>query len=154
MPRRPRTRTRAPGWKDTLVDGLLDAGETVLEAWMRTNPALGGQRVAPPPPGAPWPEAAPVYPQAAPVGGPGYPPPPPPPQQPPPGPPPGPSPFAVLGVKEGEDLATCKAVFKARARSVHPDRGGDARQFQALNEAMQQIERLHGKGKNKEGRRR
>lgn len=46
--------------------------------------------------------------------------------------------YAVLGVAPGADLATIKAAYRARVKSVHPDRNhsrGAAQEFQRLVEA-------------------
>jgi hypothetical protein len=45
--------------------------------------------------------------------------------------------FAVLGVAKGASLDEIRLAWRNRARQVHPDVGGDAREMQALNDAYQ-----------------
>jgi hypothetical protein len=43
--------------------------------------------------------------------------------------------FAVLGLRPGATHAEVKAAFRARAKVLHPDQGGDAEQFRRLQAA-------------------
>lgn len=51
------------------------------------------------------------------------------------------NPYAVLGVPNDSDLATCKKAYKKLARSCHPDLvSGKEEQFLLISEAMKLIE--------------
>lgn len=43
--------------------------------------------------------------------------------------------YEVLGVDRGADAAAIKAAYRARARTLHPDAGGDAAAFTQLQQA-------------------
>ncbi len=45
----------------------------------------------------------------------------------------------VLGVSSDADLTTVKTAYRRRARTCHPDRGGDAEEFQAVREAYERL---------------
>lgn len=43
------------------------------------------------------------------------------------------------------DAATLQAAYRSAAKQLHPDRGGDARAFQRLQEARDQLQRVFGR---------
>ena len=45
----------------------------------------------------------------------------------------------LLGVTSTATLADLNRAFRARARTLHPDRGGDPHAFQELNNAHQRL---------------
>ena len=47
------------------------------------------------------------------------------------------TPYEVLGVPRAAKAATVTAAYRALARRHHPDRGGDARRFRAVQEAYE-----------------
>ncbi len=48
-------------------------------------------------------------------------------------------PYMILGVAPDAPMEVIEAVYKARAKRLHPDAGGSAADFQRLTEAMAQI---------------
>jgi hypothetical protein len=53
-------------------------------------------------------------------------------------------PYELLGVRSDATMSVIEAAFRARARDLHPDKGGDNEQMKALNEAHEQIRRERG----------
>jgi len=53
-----------------------------------------------------------------------------------------PDPFTVLGVPSMSDAATLSAARRRLAQQLHPDRGGDAAEMQAVNVAYDEALRL------------
>ena len=47
--------------------------------------------------------------------------------------------YALLGVAYNSDEDTIKKAYKKKALKMHPDRGGDAEEFQNLSNAYQRI---------------
>lgn len=47
--------------------------------------------------------------------------------------------YDILGVKEDSSAEDIKKAFKKAAIKHHPDRGGDKKKFQEINEAYQVI---------------
>ena len=43
--------------------------------------------------------------------------------------------YDILGVKRGASSDDLKKAYKKKAMKYHPDRGGDEKQFQKINEA-------------------
>lgn len=52
---------------------------------------------------------------------------------------PNPHDLKLLGLTQAATLADLNRAFRARARILHPDRGGDPRDFQELNNAHQRL---------------
>ena len=52
---------------------------------------------------------------------------------------PSPHDLKLLGLTQAATLADLNRAFRARARTLHPDRGGDPRAFQELNNAHQRL---------------
>lgn len=52
---------------------------------------------------------------------------------------PNPRDLKLLGVTSTASLADLNRAFRARARTLHPDRGGDPRDFQELNSAHKRL---------------
>lgn len=48
-------------------------------------------------------------------------------------------PYEVLGARPDTDLADIEALYKSKARRLHPDTGGDADAMRELNEAWQAV---------------
>lgn len=48
-------------------------------------------------------------------------------------------PYEVLGIREDADLETAEAMFKIKAKKVHPDQGGSPKQMADLNRAIESI---------------
>ncbi|EOD38062.1 hypothetical protein EMIHUDRAFT_251487 [Emiliania huxleyi CCMP1516] len=67
-----------------------------------------------------------------------------------------PSPWAVLGVRRGEELDECKRAFRRLALSLHPDVAGDdpgaAERFAAVVRAFEEIRDGTGPGTAPRGR--
>lgn len=51
------------------------------------------------------------------------------------------NPFDVVGVKSGASLEEIKAAYRARALTLHPDKGGDPEKFRRLQEAYEILKR-------------
>ena len=52
----------------------------------------------------------------------------------------GTSPYAVLGVQEGErDQDTLKAAYRQKAKETHPDYGGETKDFLAVQHAAEEL---------------
>jgi hypothetical protein len=47
--------------------------------------------------------------------------------------------WALLGLEPGANLIELKRAFRARALETHPDRGGDAAQFRAVQRAYERL---------------
>lgn len=52
--------------------------------------------------------------------------------------------FYVLGLRSGASWEAVKAAFRARAKTCHPDHGGDPEAFKQLNEAYQRLRDTYG----------
>ena len=52
------------------------------------------------------------------------------------------SPWAVLGLEEGASLDEVLHAFRVAAKQVHPDRGGDRSDFEALRAAFDAVRPL------------
>ena len=52
---------------------------------------------------------------------------------------PSPHDLKLLGLTQAATLADLNRAFRARARTLHPDRGGDPRDFQELNNAHKRL---------------
>ena len=52
---------------------------------------------------------------------------------------PSPHDLKLLGVTSTATLADLNRAFRTRARTLHPDRGGDPRDFQELNNAHKRL---------------
>ena len=52
---------------------------------------------------------------------------------------PSPHDLKLLGLTQAATLADLNRAFRSRARTLHPDRGGDPRAFQELNNAHQRL---------------
>jgi len=50
-----------------------------------------------------------------------------------------PAPHEVLGVDPDADEATVRAAYRRRVKAVHPDQGGSTEQFQAVQDAYEQL---------------
>lgn len=48
-------------------------------------------------------------------------------------------PYEVLDIRPGAPLEVAEAVYKAKMRNIHPDRGGSVEQAKRLNTAIEQI---------------
>ena len=48
-------------------------------------------------------------------------------------------PYEILGIFSGSPLDVCEAVYKAKARAAHPDKGGSVEEMTKLNKAIEMI---------------
>lgn len=55
-------------------------------------------------------------------------------------------PYTILGVLPSDSPAMVDAVFRAKARILHPDKGGDARAFAQLKQAYDLIRKVRNRG--------
>jgi len=55
--------------------------------------------------------------------------------------------YGILGVSPDDPLDLMEEVFRKKAGFYHPDRGGDATKFKAINEAIQTIRKSRGQTK-------
>lgn len=62
---------------------------------------------------------------------------------------PGPSIWALLGVPSSATAADIKRAFRRKALETHPDRGGEAKAFQAVREAYDEALRRSARPKRK-----
>lgn len=56
------------------------------------------------------------------------------------------TPYEILGVAADATEAELKAAYRRRVFETHPDRGGDAKQFRAVQDALDAIARERGDG--------
>ena len=49
--------------------------------------------------------------------------------------------YRVLGVEPGASADEVQAAYREKARKLHPDRGGDEREFSRVNEAYRRLKR-------------
>lgn len=56
------------------------------------------------------------------------------------------NPYLIVGVEPGDPPELVTAVFRAKAKILHPDKGGDKEQFKRLKAAYDAIRKVsHGK---------
>jgi DnaJ-domain-containing protein 1 len=53
-------------------------------------------------------------------------------------------PYEVLGVRPDSPIEVIEAAYRARAKMIHPDKGGSEEEMRSLNEAMEIIRRQQG----------
>lgn len=50
------------------------------------------------------------------------------------------NPYKVLGVADGSSIDNCKKAYRRLCKLYHPDTGGDAEKFDAVNKAFEAIQ--------------
>lgn len=53
------------------------------------------------------------------------------------------SPWEVLGIFEGSPLEVAEAVYRAKAKQIHPDAGGSEQKMKELNKAIEDIRKIN-----------